>query len=415
MRRVLGQLHRWLGLATALFLFVAGLTGAIIAWDHELDAWLNPALFELPGVNTALPSTELARRVEQHEPRLRVRYLPMSVEAGHTLTMFVDARIDPATKRPYELGYDEIAVDPSSGAVLAQRRALSAASLSRAELVPFLYKLHYTLHLPAVGGFPTGKWLMGLVAMVWFLDGFIALWISFPSWKTWRKSFAFRLGRGAHKLTFDLHRSSGVWAWLLLTVLAFTAISMNLGRELVRPTVRVFSTLTPTPFDHPAPQRLGEPTLTREQVVALARTHADKLGIHAPLGGILYSGARHLYLAGFYQPGNAHGDWGLGNARLYFDADSGKLVGKLLPGTGSAGDLFMQAQFPLHSGRILGKTGRVLISLLGLVIAMLSATGIVLWARKRRARAYRQAPATAHKLDAVPSQQLNREAEPSIR
>ena len=30
---------------------------------------------------------------------------------------------------------------------------------------------------------------------------FIALWISFPSWKVWRKSFAFRLSQGSHKLT----------------------------------------------------------------------------------------------------------------------------------------------------------------------------------------------------------------------
>jgi uncharacterized iron-regulated membrane protein len=46
----------------------------------------------------------------------------------------------------------------------------------------------------------------------------------------------------------------------------------------------------------------------------------------------------------------------------------------------------MQAQFPLHSGRILGLPGRILISIMGLVVAMLSVTGIVIWARKRRTR-----------------------------
>jgi uncharacterized iron-regulated membrane protein len=40
------MLHRWFGLAAALFLFVSGLTGAVISWDHELDAWLNPQLFQ---------------------------------------------------------------------------------------------------------------------------------------------------------------------------------------------------------------------------------------------------------------------------------------------------------------------------------------------------------------------------------
>ena len=48
MRRALVVIHRWLGLFTAVFLIVAGASGALIAWDHELDEWLNPELFELP-------------------------------------------------------------------------------------------------------------------------------------------------------------------------------------------------------------------------------------------------------------------------------------------------------------------------------------------------------------------------------
>jgi uncharacterized iron-regulated membrane protein len=35
MRPLFVLLHRWLGIGTALFLFVAGLTGAVIAWDHS--------------------------------------------------------------------------------------------------------------------------------------------------------------------------------------------------------------------------------------------------------------------------------------------------------------------------------------------------------------------------------------------
>jgi uncharacterized iron-regulated membrane protein len=396
-QKSLSQLHRWLGLATAVFLFVAGLTGAIIAWDHELDGWLNPELFFVESSGAALPGTELARLVEQQEPRLRVRLLPLHAQPGHTLPMFVEPRIDPATKKPYALGYEQIFVDPRSGEVRG-RRQYGAVSLARQELIPFLYRLHYTLHLPPVGGLPLGKWLMGLVAVVWFLDGFIALWISFPSWKVWRKSLTFRFKQGAHKLTFDLHRSSGVWAWSLLTVLAFTAISMNLGRELVRPVVNVISPLRALPFDRKVDANAGEPKLTREEVVALAARHGARLGIGAPVGGIAFNKARRLYFAGFYTPGNEHGDWGLGNARLYFDADTGELVSALIPGEGSAGDLFVQAQFPLHSGRILGTAGRIVVSVLGLVIAMLSATGVLLWARKRRARAV---PAAA-RVRAVP-------------
>ncbi|MBF1166099.1 MAG: PepSY domain-containing protein, partial [Dechloromonas agitata] len=53
---------------------------------------------------------------------------------------------------------------------------------------------------------------------------------------------------------------------------------------------------------------------------------------------------------------------------------------------GTAADMFVQAQFPLHSGRILGVPGRIMISVMGLVVAMLSVTGIYLWWKKRSSR-----------------------------
>jgi uncharacterized iron-regulated membrane protein len=93
-----------------------------------------------------------------------------------------------------------------------------------------------------------------------------------------------------------------------------------------------------------------------------------------------------VYGVGFFQPGHEHGDGGFGNPRVVIDGDTGRVIARQLPGVGSAGDIFMQAQFPLHSGRILGVAGRVLVSCLGIVVALLSATGVILWARKLRAR-----------------------------
>jgi uncharacterized iron-regulated membrane protein len=98
---------------------------------------------------------------------------------------------------------------------------------------------------------------------------------------------------------------------------------------------------------------------------------------------------------GFFEPGNDHGDGGLGNPWLYFDSQDGRLLFEEIPGTGTAGDIFMQAQFPLHSGRIIGLPGRILMSFMGLVVAMLSVTGVVIWARKRRARLSRAVESTA--------------------
>jgi uncharacterized iron-regulated membrane protein len=390
MRAVLVLLHRWFGLFTAIFLFIAGLTGALISWDHELDEWLNPELFHAspPAAGQALSALELANRLEASDPRVRIGFMSFELEPGHTLDASVNPRLDPATGKAYELDFDQVGIHPQTGEVQG-RRMWGEVSLSRQQLLPFLYKLHYSLHIPAASGVELGILLMGIVALVWALDSSIALWISFPSLKAWRKSFSFRLRSGWRRLSFDLHRSSGVWVWPLLLTLAITGVSMNLNRELVRPIVSLFSTVTPNPFaDRQASEVPLEPTLTREEVLEIARGEAARRGITAPAGGIFYSGEFGLYGVGFYEGSDSHGDGTLGNPWLYFDGKSGAPAGAELPGTGSAGDLFLQLQFPLHSGRLFGVVGRTVMSFLGVVIALLSVTGVVIWAQKRRSRVW---------------------------
>ena len=93
-----------------------------------------------------------------------------------------------------------------------------------------------------------------------------------------------------------------------------------------------------------------------------------------------------LYGVRFHEPGNDHGSGGFGVKSIYVDGVDARVVGDRIPGVGTAGDIFLQLQFPLHSGRIAGIPGRIAISIMGLVVAALSITGVVIWARKRRAR-----------------------------
>lgn len=76
----------------------------------------------------------------------------------------------------------------------------------------------------------------------------------------------------------------------------------------------------------------------------------------------------------------------MGLSNLYVDGMNGAIIGQHKPWEGTAADVFVQLQFPLHSGRILGMPGRILMSFMGVMVAMLSVTGIVIWERKRRAR-----------------------------
>ena len=122
-------------------------------------------------------------------------------------------------------------------------------------------------------------------------------------------------------------------------------------------------------------------------MIERAAADGEARGWQAPVGGVFYGPAlRHLRRAVLSRPATITAPPAWAPAHLYFDGADGRLLGERQPWNGTAADIFVQAQFPLHSGRILGLPGRILISVMGLVVAALSVTGVVIWYRKRRAR-----------------------------
>ncbi len=389
MRATWTLVHRYLGLLTAGFLFISGVTGAVISWDHELDDLLNPHLMEAHTPGQPQPSLELARQVEQRHPEAKVSYIPLHAGQGDSLGFGVDAT-----------GFNQVFVDPVSGAELGKREWGAVWPISKETLVSFLYRLHYSLHIPEMWGIDRwGIWLMGVIAMAWVVDSFVGFYLTLPVrartpaarswWQRWQPAWKVRWGGGA-KLNFDLHRAFSLWTWALLFILAFTAISLNLYREVFYPLMKTVSEVTPTPFDTRVPQDLRNPILARvgyESVLQQAAQEAQRRAWKEPAGSVFYSQAYGIYGVSFFKPGDDHGAGGVGPAVLYYDGIDGRLLGDRQPWKGTAADIFVQAQFPLHSGRILGLPGRILISAMGIVVAMLSVTGVVIWWRKRSSRA----------------------------
>lgn len=421
MRAFCTMLHRWAGLTIAGFLVIAGLTGAVTSWDHELDEWLNSDLYLTTSRGPFLDPMTLAAAVEAADSRAQVAYLPLGFETGHTAGYYVEPRLDPATGKPYQLGYNKVHVDPVTAAIVG-RRDSNAVSLSRENLMPFLRKLHYSLHMPAMWGSDrVGYWIMGTVALLWLLDSFVAFYLTTPRriarpqdagaevqpqrrrpagwWQRWKPAWMLRWRAGGYKLNFDLHRAGGLWIWGVILVIAFTSFSLNLYREVFYPVLSLVSKTTPGPYETRPMVPLGQavkPALGFAQVIKIAGTEARRRGWDTPLGGIYYQKRGGFYNVSFFNAADDGGQRGMGLSNLYIDAQDGRVLSQNRPWEGTAADVFVQLQFPLHSGRILGLPGRILMSLMGLMIAMLSVTGVVIWARKRRARMLQARQRKAH-------------------
>lgn len=419
MRNLFVLMHRWAGLAIAGFLIVSGVTGAIISWDHELDDLLNPHLMHVPSRGQTIPALDLAQRIESRYPQVSVTFLPVSAGPGESMAFGVSPRVNPQTGKLYEPGFNQVFMDPVSGTELGKRYWGAPWPLTSENLVSFLYVLHFSLHIPEMWGSDRwGIWLLGIVAIIWTLDSFIGFYLTLPArrrnnggrqqvpvlvqaddelaaangrswWQRWQPAWRLRWAGGSYRLNFDLHRASALWTWGLLLVLAFTAFSLNLYREVFFPAMSMVSQVTPGPFDTRTPRPLHDPYTPQvgyAEVIARARADAAERGWSEPVGNVFYTPDFNVYGVQFFYPGDDHGAAGVGPARLYYDGEDGRYIGDRQPWQGTAADVFVQMQFPLHSGRILGLPGRILISLMGLVVAVLSVTGLIIWWRKRLAR-----------------------------
>lgn len=406
MREFWTVVHRWLGLTAALFLIVAGATGAVISWDHEIDEWLNADLMETPGRGALQDPLALAAAVEAHDPRAEVAYMTLALEEGHAASFLVRPRQNPATGQPYVLAYNNVFVDPVTAQVTGVRDSKSLA-LSTRNLMPWLRHLHESLHMPAFWGSDRwGFWLMGGIALMWLIDSFVALYLTLPRrlaaartaraaqparswWQRWQPSWVVRWRAGGYKLNFDLHRAGGLWVWFIIIVVSFTSFSLNLYREVFYPVMSQISTTTPGPYETIKPAPWGsfiQPQIGFAQAIEIARAEGVRLGLEHPPGGIWYGGDFPFYNISFFDPSNEMGAMGMGLSNIYVSADNGEVLGNYRPWHGTAADVFVQLQLPLHSGRILGLPGRIMMSIMGVMVVMLSVTGIVIWERKRRAR-----------------------------
>ena len=299
-------------------------------------------------------------------------------------------RLDPTTGKPFVLDYDQLFADPITARILGTRHTQRA-------LLSLIYSFHYTLLVP--GGW--GKWFLVVVALLWVFDCFLGLYLTFPRarpfFRRWQVAWKIKQRAGAYRRNFDLHRAGGLWFWGVLLVHAVSSVSFNLSREVFRPAVSFFSPLAPSPLDQrrdrPVPASL-EPTLSFDEAVARAKAEAERRGWPLSPSAISYVPTYSTYVVNF-RPSRHNYGLGLGPPSLYFDALDGHLIGQHVPGEGKAGDVFPQLQFPLHSGRIAGWSGRMVICLTGAIVAMLSLTGVSIWWKKRSARIAAKSAPTA--------------------
>lgn len=400
--------HRWAGLTMALFLIVAGATGALLPFMAELTLASRPALSAAappaPGARP-LDGATLAERVERQAGG-RVSGLSLDIPSDHIASVSVEAR----PGRP-ALGYDTVWADPYTGKVrLAYRDGVPADG---PQAIPyFLLLVHYGLVLGE-----WGRWAFGVAALVWTIDCFVGFYLTLPVrpkravpskswWSRWRPAWTLRKGARGHKLTFDLHRAGGLWLWPVMVVFAWSGVGFSLTSvhapvmHLLGGTEWVPLPVLAEPLD-PPPIGMRAAVATGERLMG-AEAARRGFTVERP-GYFSYDAGSGLYRYGARTSLDVVNEGGRTN--LWFSGVDGRLVRFTAPIEGSAADKTTRWFEMLHMAQVFGLPYRIFVSMLGLAVAALSVTGILIWMRKRSARLLgkRRAPRSRKLAHGVPA------------
>jgi uncharacterized iron-regulated membrane protein len=346
MRDLLLKLHLYIGLAASVFLILLGISGAVIAFEDDLNRTLNPEMLRVQPSGERLSWDAIQERVEQQEPGWKVVRYYFPQHATDSLYIRLRSLHTKQIKHMY--------VNQYTGAVLGDAGVGNRFTL-------FMHDLHVNL---ARGKAGSKIVVVSTVALLLLSITGILLW-----WP--RKIFRFTPGSSLPRLNNDLHRSLGFWTSLAMFMFSVTGLLLHYqsGGKL------------------------------------LEMMNANAVEVNAPAAGTSINSL--VEAAEKAAPGAAvirvmlpekKGDDILVQARYPEDhTPAGRTYMNLDARTGAVRTITSSRTAPvwltalvvyvreLHTGTILGTPTRVLMAILSLLMCVLAFTGPMIWLNKKLA------------------------------
>ena len=364
LRRLWLNVHLWIGVGIAVLLIPISLSGALLVWHDEIDAWINPHRYAVTGTDVAQPvSTYLAKATEavaKDSSNLRatiVRY----PEKGWPVRITMRGQSRDAGARPRVI---TVFLDPPTEAVLDVMEF-------RSSFFGFLHVFHENLTIPEY----SGRQIVGWVGTGLLIMSLTGLWLWWPrgggflSGLRWTRSGRF---------TFNLHHLIGFWISIPLAVVSFTGIYLAFP-QTARNAMSTVAPMSP-PRGGFGGQIAQHTTLTADRAVEIARKSAPNAEPTA------------LFLP-VQQRGEANLNWRVDmkerdNAFAVTVDDQSSQTKVIAPQSGDRAAAWIRW---IHEGSHSGPLWAAIVFLTGIFPTVFAVTGIMMWLRKRSDRRARNA------------------------
>ncbi len=359
-------LHRYIGLVVGLVLIIIGLTGSVLVFQREIDAFVISQRFGqvvVPENRTLVPVELVLRQVkEKFKDQLKtsVRAIAIPMEPSKPYI---------ATVQLKDTSLTQVYVNPYLGEIMGSRdRETSWIGIT------------LDLHRKFLAG-KTGEAIAGFVALFLFILCITGIGL----WKGWRnlgQGFKIAWTANPMRLNLDVHHVSGIVTVVFLTAIAFTGFCWSFSDQ-TKPIIYA-ATFTPEPAKLVSKPIAKQPALSLTTLLE----KADAVFPNAKTTLISFPQKSNDTVRVFKKQAQESGE--RGNTRIWLDQYSGKVL-QIQDGSNlSRAEMVFSSFAPMHYGTFWGIPTRILYIVVGLSPLVLLITGANMFKIRKFGKAQKQ-------------------------
>lgn len=236
----MNQIHLWLGLASAIILFLVCATGTIYVFKTEIEEWIEPGKYEI-SYNNETYKESLESQVAFVEKQAKGKASRITVDSDPTKSIQIQIHKGKEDKRglthyvnPYKMELLGTAKGPAS------------------EFFMTVFKMHRWLTFDTEVGRP----IVGVATLIFVILSITGLFLWIPKkwkkWKNYKAGYRIKWKASWKRLNHDLHNVLGFYAFPIILIMALTGLNWSfewykdgMGKVL---NAEVFGGRKPLPF-----------------------------------------------------------------------------------------------------------------------------------------------------------------------
>lgn len=220
-RKIINDIHLWLGIGSGIILFIVSFTGTILAFEQEIKSALNKSGYENESEAEKKSIYELKNEIEKSGQYNVAEFI--IIQNLYTALATENEPKDIATHDDHDDDHGpqhiNFHIDPYSGKILPEEdfNTGNAFFLS-------VMKLHRWLLLDIKIGRP----IVGVATIIFILLCFSGLILWFPKKlkkaKQWKRGFTIKWKANWKRINYDIHNTLGFYALIPLLLMGLSGL-----------------------------------------------------------------------------------------------------------------------------------------------------------------------------------------------